>query len=244
MKLSCARTGIVFASIFVTSSLNAQAQTVETTGKDSKFFVESFSYEEEAYSSSEKQGANENPDVEAVLKYQYNENTYARFRLQLNGDTPDYDPKKTSKFELGLFHREGRVFGFVDFELNGNDNGGLSLGFDEDSRYSMIGVNIHSELSIQYNPYNLGTKIGSEFETAEVAEVHYIDTPIDVISNIPVSDEAITSKTTPGFMVNWDPEKTVSVSLGYGVVSYLYPTGKDVSIYEGLVSKIMAEETR
>lgn len=235
MKLSPVIYNIALMNLAFSSSLLFAAEAASDSDQ-SKFYIESLNYKEEAFSTSERQGAGQNADIEVVSKYKYSDSTYARFRLKILGETPEYDPKKTSQLEAGIFHKEGRISGFAEFRVNANDNGGISVGLDDDSYLTMLRFDVHSELNFQYNPFNLGTKIGDEFQTSEVSEVHYIDTPMTVITNLPVNGEEVVSKTAPGVMVNWNPEKYISASLGFAVASYLYPAGEDATIYEGLVS--------
>ncbi len=196
-------------------------------------------YRQRIYSSSQNISLGDRAKLDAAFGYWFNPNTSLRFRFDIDPDKYGDDQNITSTFELRLYHRyEGLEFQ-ADMDINGDEggHGGSSIGPDNDSKDSWIAYRPLESLRIVFRPYNLGTEIGQAFRTLDVARLYYINGTPAYISNLPIEDESIRSKTIAGLEVQWTPTADLSLYVGAGSSSFYYPTNADFNIEQNAASE-------
>lgn len=193
--------------------------------------LEYLDYQQRVLSSSENIQLGEHTKLDMAYQYRFNQDTALRFRMDIDPNKNSED-NKTSKFELRLYHHVDLLEFQADFDLNGDDNGrgATTLGPDTDSKDSWIALNPSSGLRLIFYPYNIGTEIGREFRTLDVARINYIDGTPAFISKLPIEDESIRSKTIPGFELQFKPLDHLKFYLGGGSVGFYYPATGDFDI--------------
>lgn len=194
-------------------------------------YLERVEYEEYVYSRSKKTELGDQVEIDASLRYQYNENTFGRFRFETDPVENRFN-NKTSKFELLGGHRQDNFFVQIDTELNSNDGGGTSIGFDLDSEGTFLGYRNDKGLGISFFPFNFDGEVGVEFDTYDVTRIYFIDGAPSTVNNTQLGDEKIAEKTIPGLEVSYEPTfmKGLRLYVGAGVATYLFPTNDNFEI--------------
>ncbi len=197
-----------------------------------KFYLEYFEYKQRIYSSAENISLGDRAKLDTAAQYWFNPNTSIRFRLDIDPDKYGDDQNKTSMFQLRLFHRYESLEFQGDLLLDGDagGHGGTTIGPKTDSKDSWIAWRATNSLRVIFRPYNLGTEIGQAFRTLDVARIFYIAGTPAYISNLPIEDEKIQSKTVGGLELQWTPTAEWSLYAGAGASTFYYPTNSDFSI--------------
>lgn len=195
------------------------------------FFLEKVSYEEYVYSRSKKTELGDQVEMDAAIRYQYDENTFGRFRFETDPVDNRYD-NKTSKFEVLAGHKRGNFMVQIDTELNSNDGGGTSIGFDLDSEGTFLGYKNEDGLGLTFYPFNFDGEVGVEFNTYDVTRIYYIDGSPSTVNNTQLGTEKIAEKTIPGLELSFEPSflKGLKLYVGAGIATYLYPTNASFNI--------------
>ena len=202
-------------------------------------YMEYLEYKQRLFSSSQNISLGDRAKLDAAFGYSFNNDTSLRFRLDIDPDKYGDDQNLTSKFELRLFHRYDNFEFQADLDIDGDvgGHGGTSIGPDNDSKDSWIAYKPTNTLRVILRPYNLGTEIGQAFRTLDVARIYYINGTPAYISNLPIEDETIRSKTVAGLEVQWSPTAAFSLYAGAGSSSFYYPTNSDFSIEQNAASE-------
>jgi hypothetical protein len=208
------------------------SEVVVAKEKKSSFFLEYLDYEDRAYSQNQKTQLGEEVELDAALRYQYNENTFARFRFETDPEENSVD-NKTSLFEIRASHRHESVLMALDLEINSSDNsdGSTSLGIDTDSEDSYIKWDMNDSLSLHFFPFNFNGEVGKEFSTWDVTRIYSIEgiQAPDTINYLQ-NTATITQKTIPGIIIDTKLSDKFNFYFGGGVASYLYPTDSDFDL--------------
>jgi hypothetical protein len=204
-----------------------------------QLYMEYLEYRQRLYSSSQNISLGDRAKLDAAFGYWFNPSTSLRFRLDIDPDKYGDDQNLTSKFELRLFHRYESFEFQADLDINGDEggHGGTSIGPDNDSKDTWIAYKPTESIRMIFRPYNLGTEIGQAFRTLDVARVYYINGTPAYISNLPIEDESIRSKTVAGIEVQWAPTDALSLYVGAGSTSFYYPTNSDFNIEQNAASE-------
>lgn len=199
----------------------------------SKFYIDSFSYEDFVYSRSKKTELGDQVEIEVAAKYIYAPGTYARFRFETSPEE-NRENNESSKFEFFLSHKYETVLFNLDLELqtNKSTNGGTSIGLDLDSDYTNIIWEINKSFTFIFYPFNFDGEVGEEFRTWDVTRVKTIEGAPTTVSNSPTGSEKIVEKTIPGFVLNFRPNFVEGLGLyaGFGIASYFYPTNSNFDL--------------
>ncbi|RZA17288.1 MAG: hypothetical protein EOP10_23025, partial [Proteobacteria bacterium] len=204
-----------------------------------QFYMEYLEYKQRLYSSSESISLGDRARFDTAFGYWFTPDTSIRLRLDIDPDRYGDDQNSTSRFELRLFHKYENFEFQADLDIDGDagGRGATSLGPDTDSKDSWIAWKPLESLRVIFRPYNLGTEIGQEFRTLDVARVNYINGTPAYISRLPVEDEEIRTKTVGGLEVQWSPSTELSLYAGGGSASFFYPTNDDFSIEANAASE-------
>lgn len=195
------------------------------------FFLEKVEYEEYVYSRSKKTELGDQVEIDASIRYQHDENTFGRFRFETDPVDNRFN-NKTSKFELLGGHKRGNFLVQIDTELNSNDGGGTSIGFDLDSEGTFLGYKSDAGLGLTFFPFNFDGEVGVEFDTYDVTRIYYIDGSPSTVNNTQLGSEKIAEKTIPGLELSYEPTflSGFKFYVGAGVATYLYPTNANYNI--------------
>lgn len=224
-------------------SVNEPASNAQTpTGAPpplQSVYMEYMEYKQRVYSTSENISLGDQAKLDMAFQYRFNENTSLRFRFDIDPDKYGDNQNSTSKFELRLWHAYEQFEFQADLDINGDDqgHGGTAVGPDTDSKDSWIAYKPGKNWKIYFRPYNLGTEIGQEFRTLDVARIYYIDGTPSYIANLPVEDESIRSKTVGGLELQWIPTADLKFYAGIGSSSFTYPANEDFNIEQNAASE-------
>lgn len=205
---------------------------------DEKVFLEYLNYIQSLYSSGMDVELGEKARFETAFRYVPAVSTFFRFRLLVDPKRNQYE-NKTSEVEVLINHVFDSWELQADFALNFDDNqrGATSLGPDVDSEYSYIAYNVNPNWKVTFFPYNFDGEVGRVFKSDDVTSIYYIEGTPDFISNLPLDDEKIRSKTLPGFELSWSPSTQWSTYLGVAAGRYIYPNQDNFSIEENVSSE-------
>lgn len=192
------------------------------------FFLESAKYRDNVYSQSKKTELGDQTRLEMAFRYQKDEYTFGRFRFETDPVDNRLD-NKTSKFELLGGHRVDQFAIQIDSELNGNDGGGTSLGFDLDSKNTFLSYT-DGDFIWTFFPFNFNGEVGKEFNTYDVTRIYAINGSPTTVNNTPLGSEAISEKTIPGVEIRYAPNAELNIYIGGGVATFLYPTNPNFNI--------------
>ncbi|MBC7661872.1 MAG: hypothetical protein H7249_19440 [Chitinophagaceae bacterium] len=204
-----------------------------------KVYMDYFEYKQRAFSSSENISLGDRAKIDSVMGYWFSRDTSMRFRMDIDPDKYGDTQNNTSRFNLRLFHRYDRLEFQADLLLDGDKggHGGTSIGPDTTSKESWIAYRPWDSVRMVLRPYDLGTEIGQAFRTLDVARVYYINGTPAYISNLPIENESIRSKTVGGLEVQWVPTTELTFYAGVGSTSFFYPTNSDFSIEQNAASE-------
>lgn len=202
-------------------------------------YMEYMEYKQRVYSTSDSISLGDQARLDMAFQYRFQENTALRFRFDIDPNKYGDDQNTTSKFELRLWHAYQQFEFQADLDINGDDqgHGGTAIGPDTDSKDSWIAYNAGKSWKLFFRPYNLGTEIGQEFRTLDVARIYHISGSPSYIANLPVEDESIRSKTVGGLELQYIPTAALKVYAGIGSSSFLYPANDDFSIEQNAASE-------
>jgi hypothetical protein len=193
------------------------------------FYLERAKYEEYVYSRGRKTELGDQVRVEAALRYQHDERSYARLRFQTDPFENRFD-NKTSRFEIVGGHHYRNFAVRVDTEVNTNDNGGQSFGLDLDSQGTFISYQQERGLGVVFFPFNFDSQIGRQFNTWDVTRIYYIE---DASSDLELDRNVrVANKTIPGIEFNFRPSghRGWKGYAGFGLATYIYPTDPNFNI--------------
>lgn len=194
-------------------------------------YLERARYEENVYSRGRKTELGDQVEIDVSLRYQHNEQSYARMRFETDPLDNRFD-NKTSRFEFvgGHFYKNFAVR--VDAELNTNDGGGQSIGLDLDSRGTFLSYQEEKGFGAIFFPFNFDTQIGREFDTWDIARLYFVDGSPTNVNSTQLADEKIAEKTIPGIELNYRPDghRGWKFYAGLGVATYLYPVNPTYNI--------------
>ncbi|WP_141735807.1 hypothetical protein [Oligoflexus tunisiensis] len=220
--------------LLIAGTAQAQIETapVQTT------YLEYLRYQQYVHSASESTQLGEETLFDALVGYRLTEDTSLKFRLDIDPNRGSVD-NKTSKLNLRLLHHYEQFDFQADLLLNGDDNGrgATTLGLDRTSKYSWISYTPNDTISVRFYPYNFGTEIGREFRTWDVARVFQIEGTPAYISNLPIEDETIGTKTLPGLELQWKPTESLVAYVGVGSAGFHYPATPGFTIEENASSE-------
>ncbi|MFT6630443.1 MAG: hypothetical protein ACJAS4_000381 [Bacteriovoracaceae bacterium] len=195
-----------------------------------EFVIDRIIYEERAYSTAQKTELGDSVELEMGIRYQKDENSFARFRFETDPAENRKD-NETSNFEI-IYNRKFKDFIFqVDLGLETDDssNGGTNLGMDLDSDDTFISYKSSEKSEVTFYPFNFRTDVGYEFNTKDVTRISYIEGSPTTILSTPANDEEFVTKTIPGIEMKYKLTDSY-VYAGVGIASYLYPTNSDFDI--------------
>lgn len=190
-----------------------------------KVILDKVNYEDRVYSNSKKTELGDSSDFGMSLRYQRDNESFARFRFATD-PSGDRKANKTSNFEL-IYNRVSGPFTFqVDLNLQTNEEiggemTGNNLGLDLDSDNTYISYKF-SKFETTFYPFNFRADVGDEFNTSDVTRIYYIEGSPTTILATPVNGEEIISKTIPGFEFKYKFSKSYLYA-GFGIASYLHP---------------------
>ena len=188
--------------------------------------VSDFEYHQTTYSSSKGTEAGELSDIDLSLRYQYDPDTYSIFRFDTS-PVINTDPNKTNKIQITLNHSPELFLFQLDLDVRGNDNGGLSIGADDDSDDSYLGWN-NGTFGFKVFPHNFGDSTGDDFYTGRISTSYYIEgTPATFSKNGTLT---IGAKTAPGLELNYAPLNELEVKIAAGSLNYLYPADENFNL--------------
>jgi hypothetical protein len=215
---------------------SAQAQ-IETAPVQSTY-LEYLRYQQYVHSASENTQLGQETLFDALVGYRLTEDTAIKFRLDIDPNRGSVD-NKTSKINLRLLHRYEQFNFQADLLLNGDDNGrgATTMGLDSTSKYSWISYSPVDQVKVIFYPYNFGTEIGREFRTWDVARLYYVEGTPAYISNLPIEDETIGTKTLPGLELQWKPTDSLMAYVGVGSAGFFYPATPGFTIEENAASE-------
>ncbi len=220
--------------LMIASSAQAQIETAPVQST----YLEYLRYQQYVHSASENTQLGQETLFDALIGYRLTEDTAVKFRLDIDPNRGSVD-NKTSKINLRLLHHYEQFDFQADLQLNGDDNkrGGTTLGLDSTSKYSWISYSPVSEVKVVFYPYNFGTEIGREFRTWDVARVFFVEGTPAYISNLPIENETIGTKTLPGFELQWKPTDSLMTYVGVGSAGFFYPATPGFTIEENAASE-------
>ncbi len=194
-------------------------------------FLERATYEEYVYSRGRKTELGDQTEIEAALRYQYDERTYGRLRFETDPLENRFD-NKTSRFEIVGGHHYKNFAIRVDTEINTNDGGGQSIGLDLDSRGTFLSYQADNGIGLVFYPFNIDTQVGREYNSYDVSRLYFIDGSPTNVNNTQLEEEKIAEKTIPGLELNYRPSALPGwrAYLGAGLATYLYPVNADFDI--------------
>lgn len=232
----------IFSLIAIISPLAALSQTITpdnvkqgtAVADPSKYpygeiVLDRIIYEDRVYSSAQKTELGDSAELEMAIRYQKDENSFARFRFETDPKENRKD-NETSNFEI-IYNRSFKDFTLqLDLGLDTDDaNGGTNLGLDLDSDDTYISYQASEKSEITFYPFNFRSDVGDEFNTKDVTEISYIDGSPTTILSTPTNDEEFVSKTIPGIELKYSLGDSY-IYAGFGVASYLYPTNSSFDI--------------
>lgn len=200
-------------------------------------YLERAYYQERIYSRERKTEIGDQTELDVALRYQFDPSAYLRFRFQTDPIENRFD-NKTSEFEIVGAYTYGDFFMRLDGELNTNDNGGTSLGLDNDSRGTFLSYERGEGIGFIFYPFNFDSRVGREFGTYDVTRIYFIDGSPSNINNTQLENEKIAQKTIPGIEINYRPRnlKWLKVYAGFGLATYLYPSNSDFDIQNNRIA--------
>lgn len=199
--------------------------------KAGDFSMEYIEFEDNLYSRSKNTEVGDQVELEMALRYQYNRNTYARFRLITDPQDSNLT-NKTTNFELVVQHQVGPWRFQVDLDLNTNndENGSTSIGPDLDSVGTFATYTFSDRFAMSFFPYNFDGVVGNEFNTGNVTTLYYISGSPSTVDTAQANDEQLLTKTIPGFVMTVSPIKGLSLYAGAGLASYQFPTNSEYNV--------------
>ncbi len=217
------------------TSTKGQVSSVSSKDKEG-VYLEYLDYEGRVYSKSRKSLSGEEIKLDAAARYQYNPDTYGRFRLDIDPIDDTYE-SKTSKLELLLFHRAGHLSMMLDLDMltADGDGGGISVGPDKDSEGTYISYKPLEYFTLTFFPFNFDGEVGDEFNTWDVTRIYYIDGAPNTITADQAQGEKLKSKTIPGIELKASFGRA-EFYYGVGAASYLYPANASFAIDEELTA--------
>lgn len=194
------------------------------------FGIEYAEFEDNIYSRGKKTEAGDQVELEMAVRYQYNKNTYARFRFVTDPEDSNLT-NKTQNFELLIQHLVGPWRFQVDLDLNTNDdNGSMSIGPDLDSVGTFATYSFNDRFALSFFPYNFDGVVADEFNTGNVTSLYYISGSPSTVDTAQANDEELLRKTIPGLVVTLSPFDGLSIYAGAGLASYQFPTNTEFDV--------------
>ena len=220
--------------LLIASAARAQIETAPLQST----YIEYLRWEQFVHSESKNTQLGEQTLFDTLVAYRLYEDTTVKFRLDIDPNRGAED-NKTPKLNFRLYHHYQQFDFQADLVLNGDDNqrGATTVGIDNTSKYSWVSWNPSEAVKLVFYPYNMGTEIGREFRTWDVGRLYFIEGTPAYISNLPIEDEAIGTKTLPGFELQWKPTETLKVYAGMGSASFEYPATENFTIEENASSE-------
>ncbi|HYX39413.1 MAG TPA: hypothetical protein VE954_40450 [Oligoflexus sp.] len=220
--------------LLIASSARAQIETAPVQST----YLEYLRYQQYVHSASENTQLGQETLFDALVGYRLNEDTAVKFRLDIDPNRGSVD-NKTSRLNLRLLHHYEQFDFQADLALNGDDEGrgATTVGMDNTSKYSWISYTPVEALKVIFYPYNFGTEIGREFRTWDVARVFFVEGTPAYISNLPIENETIGTKTVPGFELQWKPTESLLTYVGVGSAGFFYPATPGFTIEENAASE-------
>lgn len=189
-------------------------------------FIEYFTYRDYLYSRSRKTEVGDQVKLDSALRYEFNEDTFARLRFETDPAKNRYD-NKTSEFEFLFGKRIQNWYFQFDAELNTDDgnSGGSSIGLDLDSRLTYMSWRFLPRLRLSFFPFNFDGQVGRVFNTGDVTRIYFIEGAPSTINDTPLNDERVANKTIPGLelALALNSDFSAYVYAGAGAATYLYP---------------------
>jgi hypothetical protein len=220
--------------LMIASSAQAQVEKAPVQST----YLEYLRYQQYVHSASENTQLGQETLFDALVGYRLTEDTAVKFRLDIDPNRGSVD-NKTSKLNFRLLHKYEQFEFQADLLLNGDDNkrGATTVGLDSTSKYSWISYTPVSQVKVVFYPYNFGTEIGREFRTWDVARLYYIEGTPAYISNLPIENESIGTKTLPGLEVQYSPIENLTAYAGVGSAGFFYPATPGFTIEENAASE-------
>jgi hypothetical protein len=212
--------------------LAAQESVKAEKPREEGLRLEYLDFEQRLYSASRRSEVGKETLLDMTALYSASPATDLRFRIDIDPVKYPGMTSKTSRFEFRLTHRYEKLEIQGDFDLNGDDSsrGATSAGVDRLSDDSFLSYHLTDSLKLSFYPYNIGTEVGAGMLSGDVGRVYEIEGTPSALRELPVEDEKLTARATPGFGATWQFAKNLSLSAAAGATSVHYPTDASFDI--------------
>ncbi len=216
--------------------------------------IEYMRYEENVFGQSRLSEIGDALEFDLAVRKDFSENTFLRLGVEVDpqeNNLTKTGESRAQRFDIFMHHRVGNFTLQAEFELDtikntssssnssrsGLDVGGINLGFDDDSEGSFISYDaFNRKVRFSFFPFNFDSEVGDEFNSWDVARMYFIEGAPSTIEGPPSESESIENKTIPGVSIRWRPNPELSMTIGGGVASYLFPTNPNFNITGGSTS--------